>query len=51
MLFLDWVQGHCFDFDVNISEKESMTIATIVKFEVILMDTRKSMVSLNKFLK
>ena len=34
----------------NISEKEAMTIATIIKFEVILVDTRTETVSVNKLL-
>ena len=52
MLFLDWVQEYCFGFDVTIFvEKEPMTIATIIKFEVILMDTRTETVSVNNLLK
>ena len=53
MLFLDWVQGHCFHFHVTIFlKKEPMTIATILKFDIILMNTRtETVVSVNNLLK
>ena len=49
MLFLDWVEGHCFGCDVTIFWK--MTIATIIKFDIILMDTRTEKVSVNNLIK
>ena len=35
----------------NIWEKQGMTIATIIKFDLILMDTRTETVSVNDLLK
>ena len=49
MLFLDWVEGHSFGFDVTIFWK--MTIAAIIKFDIILLDTRTEKVSVNNLLK
>ena len=49
MLFLDWVERNCFGFDVTIFRK--ITIATIIKFDLIQMDTRTEKVSVNRLLK
>ena len=49
MLFLDWVEAHCFGFYVTIFRK--MTIASIINFDIILMDTRTETVSINNLLK
>ena len=49
MLFLDWVQGNCFGFDVTIFLKNSPL--PFIKFQVILIDTRTEMVSVNNLLK
>ena len=38
-LFLDWVEGHCFGFDVTIFRK--MTIAAMIKFDIIYTDGHK----------
>ena len=52
MLFLDWVARTLFWFWCdNILENEPITIATIIKFDIILMDTRTEKVSVNNLLK